>query len=185
MTRQQGEYDLAVLGTCGSGKLALTFQYTSFLEEQFPDNKYSLRKYVKIDDEPYFLDFLDNTGNEEYRALLDQTMRCGSGFLLVYRVSDRNTFEPMNDLYEQILVKKDAEKVPMVLVGNRFKMESERQVTFEEGKRFARDINIPFFEVETTEDIIQAFTTLVCEIRKTKPNHIPIQIPQKKSCELL
>ena len=65
-------------------------------------------------------------------------MRTGDGFLLVYSVIDRKTFEEVGEFYEQILRVKDADKVPMVLVGNKCDLESERVITNDEGKNYAK-----------------------------------------------
>jgi GTPase KRas protein len=43
----------------------------------------------------------------------DQWMRDGKGFLLVYNITSRATFEEVSTLYDKILRTKDAEKVPM------------------------------------------------------------------------
>jgi len=46
-------------------------------------------------------------------------MRDGKGFLLVYNIISRPTFDEVSVLYEKILRTKDATKVPVVLVGNK------------------------------------------------------------------
>lgn len=112
---------VSTVGGGGVGKSALTVQFIQniFVEEYDPTIEDSYRKHAKVDDKPCFLEILDTAGQEEYKALRDQYMRTGDGFLLVYSVIDRKTFEEINDFYEQILRVKDAEKVPMVLVGNK------------------------------------------------------------------
>lgn len=73
-------------------------------------------------------------------------MRTGDGFVLVYSVIDRKTFEEIGEFYEQILRVKDADKVPMILVGNKCDLESERAIPVEEGKNYAKQLGIPFME---------------------------------------
>src|SRR3989338_4164125 len=98
-------------------------------------------------------------------------MRTGDGFLLVYSVIDRKTFEEINDFYEQILRVKDADKVPMVLVGNKCDLESERVISNDEGKQFARQLGIPSLETSAKQrlNVDEAFMALVREVRKSKP----------------
>lgn len=43
----------------------------------------------------------------------DQWMRDGKGFLLVYNITARNTFDEVSSLYDKILRSKDQETVPM------------------------------------------------------------------------
>lgn len=55
-------------------------------------------------------------------------MRPGEGFLLVYSIADRNSFEELEVFYEQILRVKDREHFPMIVVGTKCDMEFDRQV---------------------------------------------------------
>ena len=59
----------------------------------------------------------------------DQYMRTGEGFLLVYSITNRSSFEEIGNFREQILRVKDAESVPMVLCGNKCDLEEDRQVS--------------------------------------------------------
>ena len=126
----------------------------------------------------------------EYKALRDQYMRTGDGFLLVYSVIDRKTFEEINDFYEQILRVKDADKVPMVLVGNKCDLESERVISADEGKQFAKQLSIPSLETSAKQrlNVDEAFMALVREVRKSKPS-TPVgkdtKSGKKKGCNLL
>lgn len=94
----------------------------------------SYRKQVTIDDETCLLDILDTAGQEEYSAMRDQYMRTGQGFLLVYAITSRSSFDEIAAFRDQILRVKDKDKVPMYLVGNKCDLEQERQVTTGEGK---------------------------------------------------
>lgn len=71
------------------------------------------------DGETCLLDILDTAGQEEYSAMRDQYMRTGEGFLLVFAVNSAKSFEDIGTYREQIKRVKDAEEVPMVLVGNK------------------------------------------------------------------
>lgn len=55
-----------------------------------------------------------------------------------------------------------------MLVGNKCDMESERQVTFEEGKSLADTFGIKFFETSAKSDInvTEAFFTICKEIQE-------------------
>ena len=50
---------------------------------------------------------LDTAGQEEFSAMREQYMRKGDGFLLVYSVTDRQSFENISNFYTQILRVKD------------------------------------------------------------------------------
>jgi GTPase KRas protein len=113
---------------------------------------------------------LDTAGQEEYKALRDQYMRSASGFLMVYSVIDRKTFEEINDFHSQILRVKDADNFPMVVVGNKCDLESERVISIDEGKNYAKSLNIGFMETSARarKNVDEAFHELVREVRKAQ-----------------
>lgn len=63
-----------------------------------------------------------------FRAMREQYMRTGEGFILVYSITARESFEEINQFHQQILRVKDKDNFPMVLVGNKCDLEYERQV---------------------------------------------------------
>jgi len=164
------EYKLVIVGGGGVGKSALTIQLIQnhFIDEYDPTIEDSYRKQVTIDDETCLLDILDTAGQEEYSAMRDQYMRTGQGFILVYAITSRSSFDEIASFREQILRVKDKDKVPMVLVGNKCDLESERQVTTSEVQELAKSFGCPFFEssAKTRVNVEESFYGLVREIRK-------------------
>ncbi len=65
------------------------------------------------------LDILDTAGQEEYSAMRDQYMQGGEGFIVVYAINSRDAFDEVTTFRDQILRVKDADKVPMVICGNK------------------------------------------------------------------
>lgn len=72
---------------------------------------------------------LDTAGQEEYSAMREQYMRTGEGFLLVYSITSRQSFEEISTFQQQILRVKDKDYFPMVVVGNKCDLECEREVS--------------------------------------------------------
>lgn len=89
----------------------------------------SYRKQCVIDDEVALLDVLDTAGQEEYSAMREQYMRTGEGFLLVYSITSRQSFEEIQTFQQQILRVKDKDYFPIIVVGNKCDLEGERQVS--------------------------------------------------------
>ena len=58
----------------------------------------------------------------------DHYMRSGEGFLLVYSITSRSSFEAVSEFYRQILRVKDKDSFPVILVANKSDLEYERQV---------------------------------------------------------
>jgi len=165
------EYKLVVVGSGGVGKSALTIQLIQnhFVDEYDPTIEDSYRKQVVIDGQTCLLDILDTAGQEEYTAMRDQYMRTGEGFLIVFAVNNIKSFEDITTYREQIKRIKDAEEVPMVMVGNKCDLPT-RQVDMQQARDVARNYGIPFIETsaKTRMGVDDAFYTLVREIKKDR-----------------
>ncbi|KAJ6231170.1 ras-like protein rasd [Anaeramoeba flamelloides] len=166
------EYKLVVVGGGGVGKSALTIQLVQshFVDEYDPTIEDSYRRQVVIDEETCLLDILDTAGQEEYSAMRDSYMRAGEGFLIVYAINSRNSFDEVSSFREQITRVKDSDDVPMIIVGNKNDLENERQVSQGEGTDLAKSFNCPFIETsaKTRTNVEEGFFSLVREIRKIK-----------------
>jgi GTPase KRas protein len=153
----------------------------------------SYRKQVSIDEETCLLDILDTAGQEEYSAMRDQYMRTGQGFIMVYAITARTSFDEIASFREQILRVKDKDKVPVILVGNKCDLETDRQVTTSEGMELAKSFNCPFMEAsaKTRVNVDEAFFEIVREIRKelkgdsAKPTKTKKKKFLGKDCRLL
>jgi GTPase KRas protein len=91
----------------------------------------SYRKQCVIDDEVALLDVLDTAGQEEYSAMREQYMRTGEGFLLVYSITSRESFDEIVTFQQQILRVKDKDYFPIIVVGNKCDLDGERKVSTE------------------------------------------------------
>ncbi len=80
------------------------------------------------------------------RRLRDQWIRDGEGFLLVYSITSRSTFDRVAKFKEQITRVKDTDRVPIMLVGNKCDKVADREVSREEGSYMAKRINAEFLE---------------------------------------
>lgn len=63
-----------------------------------------------------------------FSAMREQYMRTGEGFLLVYSITSRNSFEEISLFHQQILRVKDQDTFPVIVVANKCDLEYERQV---------------------------------------------------------
>lgn len=63
-----------------------------------------------------FFNWTSQLGQEEFRAMRDQYLRTGDGFLLVFSVCDRNSFDEIVKFQKQILRSKDVDYFPMLMV---------------------------------------------------------------------
>ncbi|EAL60851.1 hypothetical protein ACTFIW_010541 [Dictyostelium discoideum] len=165
------EYKLVVMGGGGVGKSALTIQFIQnhFIEEYDPTIEDSYRRQCQVDEDTCLLDILDTAGQDDYSAMRDQYMRTGQGFLCVYDVTSRTSFEEINVVREQIIRVKDNDKVPIVLVGNKCDLENLREVTEGEGSELAKSFSVPFLETSAKKrlNVDECFFEVVREIKKS------------------
>ncbi|KZF23156.1 ras small monomeric GTPase [Xylona heveae TC161] len=166
------EYKLVVVGGGGVGKSCLTIQLiqSHFVDEYDPTIEDSYRKQCVIDGELALLDVLDTAGQEEYSAMREQYMRTGEGFLLVYSINSRQSYEEISVFQQQILRVKDKDYFPMIVVGNKsdLEMEGGREVSKQAGEELARQFNCSFIETSAKLriNVDEAFHNLVREIRR-------------------
>ncbi|KAL9128503.1 MAG: hypothetical protein Q9217_002829 [Psora testacea] len=139
-----------------------------FVDEYDPTIEDSYRKQCVIDDEVALLDVLDTAGQEEYSAMREQYMRTGEGFLLVYSITSRQSFEEILTFQQQILRVKDKDYFPIIIVGNKCDLESERQVSRQEGEDLARQFGCAFIETSAKSriNVDKSFYDIVREIRR-------------------
>lgn len=167
-------YKICVLGDGGVGKTALTIQLCSnhFVEEYDPTIEDSYRKQVVIDDESCLLEILDTAGQEEFTALRDQWIRDCEGFVIIFSITSRSSFEQVSTFKEQVMRVKDADRLPMMLVGNKCDLEEKREVSTQEGQDLGKQFGAQFKETsaKTRVNVEEAFYDLVRMIRQFDPS---------------
>ncbi|KAF4548985.1 Ras-like protein 4 [Elsinoe fawcettii] len=177
-------YKLVVLGDGGVGKTALTIQLclNHFVETYDPTIEDSYRKQVQIDGQSCMLEVLDTAGQEDYVSLRDQWIRDGEGFVLVYSISSRASFQQLKSFYNQIRRVKEASgsptfagspglgPAPIMLVGNKCDRVTEREVSTQEGSSLARELGCDFVEASAKNcvNVEKAFYDVVRQLRRQR-----------------
>ncbi|KAK9897814.1 hypothetical protein P389DRAFT_62012 [Cystobasidium minutum MCA 4210] len=186
-------YKVVVLGDGGVGKTALTIQLclNHFIENYDPTIEDSYRKHAIVDDEPCLIEILDTAGQEEYTALRDQWIREGDAFLIVYSITQQQSFSRIEKFKEQINRVKDSSDIPIVLVGNKTDQAPEREVSSEEGRAMARRMGCEFVETsaKSRQNLELAYYTAVRLIRKQRGEipggHATSRKRDRKRCTIL
>ncbi|XP_041033580.1 ras-related protein R-Ras2-like [Carcharodon carcharias] len=179
----QEKYKLVVVGGGGVGKSALTIQFIQsyFVSDYDPTIEDSYTKQCVIDERAARLDILDTAGQEEFGAMREQYMRSGEGFLLVFAINDRGSFDEISKFHRQILRVKDRDEFPMILIGNKADLEHQRLVTKDEAENLARQLKVTYLEASAKIrlNVDNAFHNLVRAIRKFQELESPPS-PQPK-----
>ncbi|TKC41457.1 hypothetical protein EI555_014134, partial [Monodon monoceros] len=128
------------------------------------------RHQATIDDEVVTMEILDTAGQED-TIQREGHMRWGEGFVLVYDVTDRGSFEevlPLKNILDEI---KKPKNVTLILVGNKADLDHSRQVSTEEGEKLATELACAFYECSACTgegNITEIFYELCREVRRRR-----------------
>ncbi|KAF7371528.1 Ras protein [Mycena venus] len=157
------QWRVAVLGDGGVGKTALAVQtYDPTIEDAY------CKQFV-VDDHMCFVEVIDTAGQEEYATLRDQWVREGQGFILVYSITSRSTFDRLEVFHQSVRRAKRGNPI-FLLVGNKCDRLLDREVSREEGAALSWQFGCDFFETsaKTGLNVERVFTALVRALRPTK-----------------
>ncbi|XP_064618287.1 ras-related and estrogen-regulated growth inhibitor-like [Liolophura sinensis] len=168
-----GETKVAMVGMDGVGKSAIAVRFLTrrFIGEydQTSESKY---KYTTVvDGESVSFEILDTRSTDGDHGARDDVIRWADGFMLIYSVTSRKSFDALHDIKRRIEEGKKATHVPMVVLGNKSDMTHVRQVTNDEGARLGADFACPFLELSASEDVVkvvEAFHSLCREVVEYK-----------------
>ena len=145
-TAEIPKYKLIFLGDQGTGKSSIL---NRFVDDKFDPNYQATigldfqSKNVKIDNQDIHLLLYDTAGQEKFRSLIPMYTRDANIIILVYDITRKDSFTHIPDWVKDLTnVKLD--EVIFGLVGNKIDLEDQRQVTKEEGEKYAQDNNIIF-----------------------------------------
>ena len=183
------KYKIMVLGESKVGKTSLIKRYT---KDQFGGVYLTTvgmdfqDKIIEIEDKKVRLQVWDTAGQERFRNVTKSYFQSSHGLLVVYDITDRESFEKINFWMENI--KNNApENAKLILVGNKCDLANERKVTIEDGENKARNYNIKFFESSAKDgtNVNEFFFYLANEIyqdekTKGKDNKKTMQLNSKK-----
>ena len=203
MSNSNQEYDylfkLLLIGNSSVGKSSLLYRFVdnSWDENFVPtigvdfvriyiNNIYIQKlKTLEINGKKVKLQIWDTAGQERFKNITASYYRGGHGVLVVYDITDRESFTNLNSWL--IEIEKNANKnVFKLLIGNKSDLESQRQVQFDEGKAFAESNGMKFIETsaKTDQKVKEAFETLTKEIIKDNLNKNKLSDEEKHKIKL-
>ena len=159
-----------IIGDAAVGKsnLLLRFAQNDFKSEyQLTIGVEFGAKNIDINNKKYRLQIWDTAGQENYRSITRAYYKNSVCAILVYDISNRDSFEHISNWIEDCLAQ-SPKTVFMVLVGNKSDLNDKRKVTLEEGQQMAKNNNMLFFETsaKTGENVDKIFEESAKEINK-------------------
>ncbi|KAA0185675.1 Member Ras oncogene family RAB18A [Fasciolopsis buskii] len=162
-------FKLLIIGDSGVGKSSLLMRYISDSFDNRVSATIGVDFRIKIttvpDGSTVKLSIWDTAGQERFRTLTPNFYRGAHGALIVYDVSNRESFDRLTNWMEELKTFSNHADMVQMLVGNKID-QKPRQVTREEGIRFARLYNMPYSEAsaKTSEGVNSLFFDLVTRI---------------------
>eukprot|EP00002_Diphylleia_rotans_P004524 TRINITY_DN13365_c0_g1_i1.p1 TRINITY_DN13365_c0_g1~~TRINITY_DN13365_c0_g1_i1.p1 ORF type:complete len:212 (-),score=44.46 TRINITY_DN13365_c0_g1_i1:341-976(-) len=154
---------LLLLGNSGVGKSSIMSRFTtnSFSEHHIATLGIDFQfRTENIAGKQVKMQIWDTAGQERFNSITQSYYRGVSGFLLVYDVTDRSSFDAtrrwMADINQQV-----TGKARVILVGNKTDI-PHRVVSSAEGQALAREFGIPYCEcsAKSGENIFSTFVQL-------------------------
>ena len=143
------KYKLIFLGDQNVGKSSILNRFLSdtFVEEYQATIGLDFQsKNVQIDNQDIHLLLYDTAGQEKFRSLIPMYTRDANIILLVYDISNRDSFTNLSQWLKD-LTNVNMEEVILCIVGNKIDLSDKRAVNTEEGKKFAEEHDFIFQEI--------------------------------------
>ena len=135
-----------------------------------------MSKNISIQDRNIRIQIWDTAGQEAYRSITRSYYKNSTCAFIVYDITEKKTFDDV-DIWLRDCRDVCYKNVLIYLIGNKSDLEDKRQVTYEEGKQYADENNLVFFETSALngnnieEIFIQSATDLVNKLESGEFNN--------------
>ncbi|EGC38758.1 hypothetical protein DICPUDRAFT_148542 [Dictyostelium purpureum] len=176
-------FKIFILGDTNSGKTCYLDRLT---EDNFTHSKsptyhdFRINKIIFNDNCSIKLQLWDGNANLRFRTIYSPPYRGTHGIILTYDICDRNSFLNCKNWY--IEAKRYInDGIPMIIIGTKLDKvdfdEKKRQVTYDQGKTFAQELGLNFYEISSKYNIgirqtIMDLIGLIIEDRVSNKNNI-------------
>lgn len=162
-------FKLLLIGDSGVGKTSLLLR---FAENTFTDNFMSTIgvdfkiKTIDIDGKTAKLQIWDTAGQDRFRTITSSYYRGAHGIIVVYDVTQRETFDHVS-MWMGEIEKYANDNVVKLLVGNKSDMDDKRQVSSDDGKQCADNMDIKFLEAsaKNSQNVTETFVQMAKELK--------------------
>lgn len=169
-------FKILILGNSDVGKSSISVRY---IDNEFSNSPIITMgsdfkaKNVKIDDKIIRCQIWDSGGQERFHTITSSYYRGAHGIIIVYDIIDNKSFTAVNQWLQEINLYANENVCKMVL-GNKCDLSDcaiGRAVKFDEGKKFADNHKMSFFEVSAKDgtNIDQAFLKILSDIKSIYP----------------
>ncbi|KAJ7351265.1 P-loop containing nucleoside triphosphate hydrolase protein [Mycena albidolilacea] len=185
------QFDVAILGARGVGKSALTDRFVtvrdSFVDKYDPTIGEQYHPSMVVNGERDLFKFFFTTGVEQFTAFTEVYIKSCHGFVLVFSLTQEGSLKEVESLRKQIFRIKGSENVPIVVVGTKSDLVSEREVPTTTIETLASQWNLPFYETSAKrnwyiddifEDLLRQMRVRYLSDAAKKPKKKPKKQPE-------
>ncbi|XP_054835714.1 GTP-binding protein REM 1 [Eublepharis macularius] len=167
-------YRVVLLGDPGVGKTSLVNLFAGVQDKDPPEQQRedSYERTLSVDGEETTLMVIDTWETEKRPPEEDNwfhnyCMQVGNAYVIVYSITDRGSFESASELRIQLRRTRQAENIPIILVGNKTDLVRCREVSVEEGRACAVVFDCKFIETSAAlqHNVTELFEGVVRQIR--------------------
>ena len=141
---------------------------------------------VELDGQQVTLEILDTAGQEEFKAFRDASLRQGEGYMLVYSIDDKASFDDVKSTYTFVTRGNEGRPFRVLVIGNksvrlhgirarhhrrRQDLEAERKVSTQEAAAWAAQNKITHLETSAKVGVCAAATRRSQRCRQTRTLH--------------
>jgi Ras family protein len=169
MTPPAKQRKIAIVGSRSVGKSSLTVRFCEghFVESYYPTIENTFSQEIMYKGQSYMTEIIDTAGQDEYSILNSKHFIGIHGYMIVYSVGSRQSFDMVTIIRDKILNQLGADQVPLLVVGNKNDIrEKARQVTSKEGEDLCKGFKCGWIESSARENVNvgKAFEMMVAEI---------------------
>eukprot|EP01025_Chloroclados_australasicus_P032396 TRINITY_DN3286_c0_g1_i1.p2 TRINITY_DN3286_c0_g1~~TRINITY_DN3286_c0_g1_i1.p2 ORF type:complete len:214 (-),score=21.47 TRINITY_DN3286_c0_g1_i1:325-966(-) len=159
-----------IIGDTGVGKSCLLLQFTDKRFQPVHDLTIGVEfgaRMINIDGKQIKLQIWDTAGQESFRSITRSYYRGAAGALLVYDITRRDTFNHLASWLEDARQHANP-SMTIMLIGNKSDLSHKREVSTEEGERFAQEHGLVFLETsaKTAHNVEEAFINTARKIHE-------------------
>ncbi|XP_074148914.1 GTP-binding protein REM 1 isoform X1 [Sminthopsis crassicaudata] len=165
-------YRVVLLGDPRVGKTSLANVFAGIQERDLQDHQGEdvYERTLSVDGEDMTLLVMDTWESEkrdEKNWHRDYCLRVGNAYAIVYSITDRSSFESASELRIELRRTRQADNIPIILVGNKADLVRCREVSMEEGRDCAMVFDCKFIETSAAlqHNVAELFEGIVRQIR--------------------
>ena len=125
----------------------------------------------------------DTAGQERFKSMSVGVIKMVDGLILVYSIANKETFKNLDTWMNSVKNIADLSSKPVIILGNKCDLNENRQVTYEEGENYAKNLGYHFYETsaKTGENVKEAFEDIFEQLYKIYEEEIEGNKEFKKS----